>query len=298
MGEGSGERAYSQLKIEASQVKATIFDYPEFAAFNRSVCAQFGVWLEWARPLLKAIEPGNRPKVLAEMLGEELLKIFAPVPLIDPYDVYQHLMDYWAETMQDDVWIIASDGWEAAKVIRQIVPIKDKNDKLVYREAHDFLFDKKRYKTDIISPALMVARYFAAEQAAIGQMQAEAETLAQQLEEMREEHGGEDGLLAEVIEDGKIAKGALKDRLQAIKADKSADDERKALQAYSAHRSPHAMPSCLRPRSRRWWWTTNGSPRSPPACRANWIASARRSPGASDNWPSVTKRRFPCWKTT
>jgi len=33
--------------------------------------------------------------------------------LVDPYGVYQHLMDYWAETMQDDAWMIASDGWKA-----------------------------------------------------------------------------------------------------------------------------------------------------------------------------------------
>jgi len=31
-------------------------------------------------------------------------------PLIDHYDVYQHLMDYWAQTMQDDAYLIAADG--------------------------------------------------------------------------------------------------------------------------------------------------------------------------------------------
>jgi type I restriction enzyme M protein len=41
---------------------------------------------------------------------------FQKAKLIDAYDVYQHLMDYWAETMQDDVYLIASEGWrEAAK---------------------------------------------------------------------------------------------------------------------------------------------------------------------------------------
>ena len=34
-------------------------------------------------------------------------------PLLDAYDVYQHLMDYWAETMQDDAYLIAADGWKA-----------------------------------------------------------------------------------------------------------------------------------------------------------------------------------------
>jgi type I restriction enzyme M protein len=34
-------------------------------------------------------------------------------PLLDAYDVYQHLMDYWAATMQDDAYLIAADGWVA-----------------------------------------------------------------------------------------------------------------------------------------------------------------------------------------
>ena len=44
-----------------------------------------------------------------------MLTRFADAPLIDKYEAYQRLMSYWAETMQDDVFIIADDGWEAAR---------------------------------------------------------------------------------------------------------------------------------------------------------------------------------------
>ena len=233
-GEGQGERGgYSQPKVEASQVKAAIFGHPEFTVFNQRVTKLFAEWKVANTPMLTGIKQGDRPKLLIETLSENLLETFRGAPLIDPYDVYQHLMDYWAATMQDDVWIIASDGWEAAKVVRQLFPAKDKNGKAVYREAHDFVFDKKRYKADLIPPALMVARYYSAEQAAIEQMEAAVAALEQQMEEMREEHGGDEGLLFEVIEDGKIAKTAVKDRLKTIKGNKSAVDERKVLEAYA-----------------------------------------------------------------
>lgn len=39
------------------------------------------------------------------------LAAFADLSLIDAYDVYQHPMDYWAQTMQDDAYLIAADGW-------------------------------------------------------------------------------------------------------------------------------------------------------------------------------------------
>ena len=117
-------------------------------------------------------------------------------------------MDYWAETMQDDAWMIASDGWTAA--------VDGKNN------------------IDLIPPALIVARYFAAEQAAIEQREAERDAISRQMEEMDEEHGGEDGLLAEAKNDkGKLTKVSVKARLTEIKHDKEAADERKLLNAYA-----------------------------------------------------------------
>ena len=65
-------------------------------------------------PSSTASRVGDRPKALIETLSEDLLETFRPTSaLIDPYDVYQHLMDYWAETMQDDAYMIVSDGWKA-----------------------------------------------------------------------------------------------------------------------------------------------------------------------------------------
>ncbi|MBK8889214.1 MAG: type I restriction-modification system subunit M [Dechloromonas sp.] len=203
---------YSQPKVEASQIKATIFAHPEFTAFNQTVTTLFGTWKATNTPLLTGIKQGDRPKALIETLAESLLETFrsgeAIASLIDPYGVYQHLMDYWVETMQDDAWIIASDGWTAT--------VDGKNN------------------VDLIPPALIVARYFAAEQAAIEQREAERDAISRQMEEMDEEHGGEDGLLADAKNDkGKLTKASVKARLTEIKHDKDAADERKLLDAYA-----------------------------------------------------------------
>ena len=62
---------------------------------------------------LKALTAGCHPKAVIAELAEGLLAHYQARPLIDAYDVYQHLMDYWAETMQDDCYLIAADGWKA-----------------------------------------------------------------------------------------------------------------------------------------------------------------------------------------
>jgi type I restriction enzyme M protein len=48
------------------------------------------------------LEPGCQPKDVISALAEDLLKHYTDKPLVDRYDIYQHLMDYWAGTMQDD----------------------------------------------------------------------------------------------------------------------------------------------------------------------------------------------------
>ena len=121
-------------------------------------------------------------------------------PLLDAYDIYQHLMDYWAETMQDDAYLIAADGWVKGAQPREIVQVKNKDNKLAWPEPHDYLKGKRRFKSDLVPAPILVARYFVAERDAIEALDNQLATLEQQLDEMREENGGEDGLLAEVIE--------------------------------------------------------------------------------------------------
>ena len=67
---------------------------------------------------------------------------------------------------------------------------------------------------DLIPPALIVARYFADEQAKLDELTAAAEEATRAVEEYVEEHAVEEGLLAEAMDDDKITK-ALVDRAAA-----------------------------------------------------------------------------------
>ncbi len=209
---------YCQLRVEPSQIKATIFGHPEFTAFNQSVTALFDGWKAANTERLTSIQLGDRPKLLIEALSESLLDTFRNseqvATLIDPYGVYHHLMDYWAETLQDDAWMVATDGWQALR--------------------HDGAL-KGQPNTDLIPTDLLVARCFAADRTEMERLEAERDAITRQIEELEEEHGGDDGLLAEARNDkGKITAKGVKDRLKAIKADPAAADEKQVLQQYTA----------------------------------------------------------------
>jgi type I restriction enzyme M protein len=226
------ERAgYSQLRVSIAEIKPTIFGHSEFTTYNESVTKLFAKWKSNHLASLQGISKSTKPKALIETLSEDLLSTFEKARLLDAYDVYQHLMDYWAETMQDDVYLITSDGWSEAAKPRLIVEEKGKKSK----EKPDIIVGKGRYKTELIPPSLVIARYFSKEQAEIERLEAEIAALEQSMEEMAEEHCGEDGLLAEAKNDKeKLTRLSVTARLKEIKGDKTADEERKVLLEYLA----------------------------------------------------------------
>jgi type I restriction enzyme M protein len=104
---------YLDLTVDKSAIKSTIYTHPEFAAFIENMNAHFADWRQKSAKALRQLKVGCHPKEVITALSEDLLAHYTGQPLIDKYDVYQHLMDYWTETMQDDCYIIAVDGWKA-----------------------------------------------------------------------------------------------------------------------------------------------------------------------------------------
>ncbi len=236
--ESAGRPGYARLRLPLANVKRSILGHAEFAAFHKNATKEFADWRTATTPRLTAFDRDDHPKALIEIIAEDLLAAFRQTPLLDAYDVYQHLMDYWAETMQDDCYLIAADGWVKGAQPREIVQIKNEDNKLTWPEPHDYLKGKRRFKSDLVPAPTLVARYFTAERYAIEALDDLIATLQQQLDEMHEENNGEEGLLAEVIEgEGdkqKIAAKAVKVRLKEIGKDILYADERMALEAYAA----------------------------------------------------------------
>jgi type I restriction enzyme M protein len=221
---------YSNLAIEIDQVQQAILDSEEFKAFAHNVRGRLGAWFTRFRPSLEAIDRNTKPSQLIAELGENLLLRFTQVPLLDEYDVYEQLMNYWQSTMSDDVALVMGDGWLNAARPRQT--IDDRERKLT--ETPDLIIgaggSALRYKTDLIPPSLMVARSFASQQAQVDDLNIKAEYATRALDEFIEKHAVEDGLLAAALDDEKISKATVATRLRDIKAEQAEADEVKALQ--------------------------------------------------------------------
>jgi type I restriction enzyme M protein len=203
-----GEReGYSQIKFGSEEIKPIIFNHPEFVTYKQSVSKLFQSWKTNNIARLKSLSQESHPKQLIDLLSEDILQTFNTLKLIDRYDVYQHLMSYWSDIMQDDVYLIIAEDWQAG------------NDSGI----------------GLIPPQLIISRYFANERNTIENYEAERDAFSSRMDEMNELHGGDEGLLAEGKNDkGNLTKMSVLARLKEIKNDPDFADEQKQLNTYLA----------------------------------------------------------------
>lgn len=180
---------YADPAVDAAAIKPAILEHPEFTTFCQEVIGLFNGWRGRNTPRLRAFGIDGQPKALITEVGEDLLDSFRHAPLLDPYDIYQHLMDYWYEALQDDAYEIAADGWVAKtrRIKEEITTGKKKGQ-----------MKDKGWTCDLLPKPYIVAHYFADQQAELDALQTELDTLASQITELEEEHGGEEGVLKDV----------------------------------------------------------------------------------------------------
>lgn len=209
---------YSKLIIDHSEIRDTIFSHSEFVSFITEMDTLFNEWKTKNTEALKALTNGNKPKEVIVELAEGLLAKYENKALIDKYDIYQHLLSYWHETMQDDCYIISVDGWKA-QTYRILVENKQK--KMV----------DKGWTCDLVPKELIVNRYFESEKQAIADLESKKEIIAGELTELEEEHNTEEGFIAELE---KVNKAEITKRIKELKNEDDVKDELAVLNAYLA----------------------------------------------------------------
>jgi type I restriction enzyme M protein len=205
-------KGYSQLKVDNYQL--TIKEHPEFLAFSKEMDTLFKVWKDESVDYLKSLGTDNNPKEVIHQLAENLLQHYADNVLIDKYDIYQHLMVYWFETMQDDCYIVSAVGWKAETY--RIIE-KNKAKKKV----------EKGWFCDLVPKYLLINRYFQTEQQTINQLIIDTEQLTTEIDGLVEEQSAEEGYFAEL---DKVNKANVQKRLRQLAIEEK--DEIKILKSY------------------------------------------------------------------
>jgi type I restriction enzyme M protein len=181
----AGDRpGYLEFAINPQDVPRIVSSTPEFEAFRGAAIQTLRAWEDSVRPGLLELSAPMKPKDLITNLSENLLSVFRALPLVDAYAIYQSLMKYWSEEMQDDAYLVIGSGWmDSARL--QALPTKKKGEKRSGRV--DFTLNKIDYRSELLPAGLIETHFFGPESLAV---RLALETAQAKIEELESEYGG------------------------------------------------------------------------------------------------------------
>ena len=175
----------------------------------------FDSWKSNTISHLEKFKVGSNPKELIPVISENILEKYSHFVLIDNYDVYQQLMTYWEDTMQDDAYLVSFSGWNVA-----LVDIKDKKQKV------------KGWDSELIPKDIVISKYFSNQSDELESFQTELDSISEEKQLMDEDNEGEEDLFSEVRGAKSISKTNITKRLKEIKNDPDFTDELEVLTKY------------------------------------------------------------------
>lgn len=188
---------YSQLKIAPDDLKSYILEHPEFLTYQDKINLIFEEFVSQNMDQLQAIDKSTSPKEFIKSLSENLLELYSNRPLIIRYDVFQHLMNYWADQMKDDVYLTIEEGWQA-KTYRILEKLKNGKTK------------DKGWTCDLLPKSIVIDEYLKEEADKLAELQVQLEDREAELVELEEEQSKEEGVFSDLDKINKQAVQAMK----------------------------------------------------------------------------------------
>ncbi len=215
-----------QLALSSDVVEAVFEADAHLQAEKRKEGTEvFEIWRDEVREGLLSITDKTEPKLFIRELGARILDAYEDSLFLDHYDIYDCLMNYWNEKLQDDVYAIKAYGYAAARDIEYTYAQKKAKDESGETIMVDDKSKVKSFDGALIPRTIIEAEYFADELAALQELTDRREQISSEMEEMREEESGEDGLLRDVLsESGDLPKGNLTKRIKLLEGKKTSSE--------------------------------------------------------------------------
>lgn len=228
---GEYSKGFYKLLIQKDDVHKTISENIEFLEYNKKVNNTYNEWKKIANPVLTNLNSTDSNKEIILNLSEEILEKFSKLELLDKYDVYQVLLAYWNETMNDDVLLIIQDelGYNLAKITDDI----KEEPKESKKAKKDSAKEKKPKEPKIIGwegrlipKQIVLDAFFALEQKEIEKAEEKLSQTESEFEEFIENNSDENGYFTDYMgDDEKIDSKKITSRVKLLTKEKKTQNE-------------------------------------------------------------------------
>ena len=217
---------YKELKVNKEDIREVIHNDVDYIEYQNKFNKIIKSYRKFAFEILNSIDNSVDTKELIKSLSEKLISDFAKLSLLNKYDCYEVLLQYWNEVMNDDVLVVKQNGFEFAKSIeKQYKESKKKknenDDKKTTKDKQVLGFDGL-----LIPKELVINKFFLKEKNNIEEINNQIQKLEEEIEEMIND-AEEDCSLYDIIVDGKIKEIDLKAKIKELEkeADIKGDDK-------------------------------------------------------------------------
>jgi len=199
-------KGYLKLNVSEDLIGKTIALNSEYSDYGEKFQLAFNNWKNFADTKLRNIDSHTSCKHLILELSEYLLNVYKEFNFVDRYDVYQVLLSYWGNVLNDDVLLIASDD----------------NGYMIARETIDITKESKKegleakiigWEGRLIPKELMISEMFTSEKKVIDELSMSVEDLNSQLVTLIE-NAPENSELAGIAEDENVKKNDIQEKIQ------------------------------------------------------------------------------------
>ncbi|NLH36349.1 MAG: SAM-dependent DNA methyltransferase [Lactococcus chungangensis] len=219
-----GEHNIYNLSMSPNEIETVISEDENIKSEKANECGElFVAWKNIVKDTLLNINADTNPKELIRNIGVQILHGFESAQLLDNYDVYDFLLNYWNEKMQDDVYVIKSSGYEAGREIEYVYAQKKAKDENGEEIKVDDTSKMKSFEGALISRKIIEHEYFEKELLELNKLIEKSALLESELDEMREEESGDEGLLVNALNEkgDSILKANLSKQIKELESKKT-----------------------------------------------------------------------------
>ena len=204
---------YKELKVNKEDIREVIHNDKTYIEYQNKFNKIIKSYRKFACEILNNIDNFVDTKELIKSLSEKLISDSAKLTLLNKYDCYEVLLQYWNEVMNDDVLVVKQNGFEFAKSIeKQYKESKKKknenDDKKTTKDKQVLGFDGL-----LIPKELVINEFFLNEKNNIEGINNQIQKLEEEIEEMMND-AEDDCSLYDIIVDGKIKETDLKSKIK------------------------------------------------------------------------------------
>ena len=187
---------YLDLMYDKKNINDEITNSEEFIDYSVELNKKVNLWQQTNKELLYAISSDSNVKEVINILSENIIDIFKNDKLIDKYEAYEFLLEYYNDVLKDDFYLIVENGW-----IPKLVFEQDKNGKI----------KKNEFDSDLLPKAIVIDEFFKDENDNLNKLIYDLNGLSQEFDSIVDDNTGDEEIFND---EEKVNEKLIKDKIK------------------------------------------------------------------------------------